>query len=131
MGGGRTPKRPGTRARGDYTPGPVVTPSGARRATIPNLPGAAKMLASTCATWATWWASPMAECWLDADVSAVVRLAALTDEHTRDVRARRSSPAHLLAELRHAEDRLRPQFARSAAASMVGAPGSVGRRGRR
>lgn len=83
---GPAPKPAGQRRRRNKAPVAATLTSSSKRGRAPNLPGSAKMLASTRDWWKTVWASPMAAHWIEADRPAVVRLAHLQDLVARELR---------------------------------------------
>jgi hypothetical protein len=55
----------------------------ARPASRASLPPSRDWHPQTTATWDTWWASPMVDEWVDADVPVLVELASLVDDFWR------------------------------------------------
>lgn len=76
------PKRPGTRQRRNRpTTAATVHAGPAIKVDLPGREGGWHPL--TLITWDVWWASPLVEEWVDADVPGLVELAALVDDFWR------------------------------------------------
>lgn len=75
---GPPPKKPATRQRRNRTS--TATTLEAASVVRVALPDDRKWHTRTQAAWDIWWASPMVEEWVDADVPALLELAVLVDD---------------------------------------------------
>lgn len=97
---GPPPKPPSQRRRRNATTAPVALSATGSKRKVPALP-LKRPTAATKAWWATIWASPMAEVWLEADVPGLIRLAELVElGHQAG-----ATPLTVLSEIRALEDR--------------------------